>query len=37
MDETFGYTSQFSQWSVFNGAAEQVLKVMLDGQGSDRQ
>lgn len=37
MDEPFGSTSQFSQWSVFKGAAEAGLKVMLDGQGSDEQ
>jgi asparagine synthase (glutamine-hydrolysing) len=35
MDEPFGSTSQFSQWSVFEGAANAGLKVMLDGQGSD--
>lgn len=37
MDEPFGSTSQFSQWSVFKGAADAGLKVMLDGQGSDEQ
>ncbi|MFQ3574918.1 MAG: asparagine synthase (glutamine-hydrolyzing), partial [Cytophagales bacterium] len=37
MDEPFGSTSQFSQWSVFKGAAQAGLKVMLDGQGSDEQ
>ena len=35
MDEPFGSTSQFSQWSVFEGAAKAGLKVMLDGQGAD--
>jgi asparagine synthase (glutamine-hydrolysing) len=37
MDEPFGSTSQFSQWCVFQGAAQAGLKVMLDGQGSDEQ
>lgn len=37
MDEPFGSTSQFSQWCVFQGAAEAGLKVMLDGQGADEQ
>jgi asparagine synthase (glutamine-hydrolysing) len=37
MDEPFGSTSQFSQWSVFKKAASIGLKVMLDGQGSDEQ
>ncbi|MEQ8924676.1 MAG: asparagine synthase (glutamine-hydrolyzing) [Fulvivirga sp.] len=37
MDEPFGSTSQFSQWSVFKGAADAGLKVMLDGQGADEQ
>lgn len=35
MDEPFGSTSQFSQWCVFEVAANVGLKVMLDGQGSD--
>jgi asparagine synthase (glutamine-hydrolysing) len=35
MDEPFGSTSQFSQWCVFEGAAQAKLKVMLDGQGAD--
>jgi asparagine synthase (glutamine-hydrolysing) len=37
MDEPFGSTSQFSQWCVFQGAANAGLKVMLDGQGADEQ
>ena len=37
LDEPVGSTSQFSQWCVFDGAAEAGLKVMLDGQGSDEQ
>jgi len=37
MDEPYGSTSQFSQWCVFDGAANAGLKVMLDGQGSDEQ
>ena len=37
LDEPVGSTSQFSQWCVFNGAADAGLKVMLDGQGSDEQ
>jgi len=37
LDEPSGSTSQFSQWCVFDGAAEAGLKVMLDGQGSDEQ
>lgn len=37
MDEPFGSTSQFSQWSVFEKAAQVGLKVMLDGQGADEQ
>src|SRR6185437_6322088 len=35
MDLPFGSTSQFSQWCVFEAAANAGLKVMLDGQGSD--
>lgn len=37
MDEPFGSSSQFSQWSVFAEAARAGLKVMLDGQGADEQ
>lgn len=37
LDEPVGSTSQFSQWCVFDGAADAGLKVMLDGQGSDEQ
>jgi asparagine synthase (glutamine-hydrolysing) len=37
LDEPFGSSSQYSQWSVFEGAASVGLKVMLDGQGSDEQ
>jgi asparagine synthase (glutamine-hydrolysing) len=37
LDEPVGSTSQFSQWCVFDGAANAGLKVMLDGQGSDEQ
>ena len=34
-DEPFGSTSIFSQWSVFRLAADNGVKVMLDGQGAD--
>lgn len=34
-DEPFGSTSIYAQWSVFRLAAEQHVKVMLDGQGAD--
>ncbi|HEX5179666.1 MAG TPA: asparagine synthase (glutamine-hydrolyzing) [Gemmatimonadaceae bacterium] len=37
MDEPFGSTSMYSQWCVFQAAADAGLKVMLDGQGSDEQ
>lgn len=37
MDYPFGSTSQFSQWCVFEGAAHNGLKVMIDGQGADEQ
>ena len=37
MDYPFASTSQFSQWCVFEGAAEAGLKVMIDGQGADEQ
>ncbi|MCB0540416.1 MAG: asparagine synthase (glutamine-hydrolyzing), partial [Bacteroidetes bacterium] len=33
----FGSTSMFSQWCVFEGAANAGLKVMIDGQGADEQ
>ena len=36
-DEPFGSTSIYAQWSVFRLAAEQKVKVMLDGQGADEQ
>lgn len=36
-DEPFGSTSIYAQWSVFKSAAEQGVKVMLDGQGADEQ
>lgn len=36
-DEPFGSTSIYAQWSVFRLAAEQNVKVMLDGQGADEQ
>jgi asparagine synthase (glutamine-hydrolysing) len=36
-DEPFGSTSIYAQWSVFRLAAEQRVKVMLDGQGADEQ
>jgi asparagine synthase (glutamine-hydrolysing) len=34
-DEPFGSTSIFAQWNVFRLAAENRVKVMLDGQGAD--
>lgn len=34
-DEPFGSTSIFAQWHVFQLAAENGVKVMLDGQGAD--
>lgn len=37
MDEPFGSTSIFAQWTVFQLAAENQVKVMLDGQGADEQ
>lgn len=37
MDYPFGSTSQFSQWCVFEGAKQQGLTVMIDGQGADEQ
>ena len=36
-DEPFGSTSIFAQYSVFEAAKKQNLKVMLDGQGADEQ
>jgi asparagine synthase (glutamine-hydrolysing) len=36
-DEPFGSTSIYAQWNVFKSAAEQGVKVMLDGQGADEQ
>lgn len=36
-DEPFGSTSIYAQWCVFQKAAQEGLKVMLDGQGADEQ
>ena len=36
-DEPFGSTSIYAQWHVFRLAAENRVKVMLDGQGADEQ
>lgn len=36
-DEPFGSTSIYAQWCVFETAAQNKLKVMLDGQGADEQ
>lgn len=36
-DEPFGSTSIFAQWSVFEAAAAEGVRVMLDGQGADEQ
>jgi len=36
-DEPFGSTSIFAQWMVFESAAKNQVKVMLDGQGADEQ
>ncbi len=36
-DEPFGNTSTYAQWSVFRLAADNGVKVMLDGQGADEQ
>jgi asparagine synthase (glutamine-hydrolysing) len=36
-DEPFGSTSIFAQWQVFELAAREKVKVMLDGQGADEQ
>lgn len=37
MDEPFGSTSIYAQWNVFKAAADNGLRVMLDGQGADEQ
>ncbi|MFO1496841.1 MAG: asparagine synthase (glutamine-hydrolyzing) [Verrucomicrobiota bacterium] len=34
-DEPFGSSSIFAQWCVFEAAAREQVKVMLDGQGAD--
>jgi asparagine synthase (glutamine-hydrolysing) len=36
-DEPFASTSIYAQWHVFRLAAENHVKVMLDGQGADEQ
>jgi len=36
-DEPFGSTSIYAQWNVFRLAAQNGVKVMLDGQGADEQ
>ncbi|MGZ3690504.1 MAG: asparagine synthase (glutamine-hydrolyzing) [Pseudobdellovibrio sp.] len=36
-DEPFGSTSIFAQWCVFELAAKNQVKVMLDGQGADEE
>src|SRR6185436_15082336 len=36
-DEPFGSTSIYAQWHVFGLAADNRVKVMLDGQGADEQ
>jgi asparagine synthase (glutamine-hydrolysing) len=36
-DEPFGSISIYAQWQVFRLAADQQVKVMLDGQGADEQ
>ena len=36
-DEPFGSTSIYAQWCVFRLAAQNGVKVMLDGQGADEQ
>jgi asparagine synthase (glutamine-hydrolysing) len=36
-DEPFGSTSIYAQWSVFQLAARNNIKVILDGQGADEQ
>jgi asparagine synthase (glutamine-hydrolysing) len=37
MDEPFGSSSIYAQWSVFELAAESRTTVLLDGQGADEQ
>lgn len=37
MDEPLPSSSPYSQWCVFEEAARQNLRVMLDGQGADEQ
>ena len=36
-DLPFGSTSMFAQWCLFDSAAQDGLKVMLNGQGADEQ
>ncbi|ACU91335.1 asparagine synthase (glutamine-hydrolyzing) [Desulfomicrobium baculatum] len=36
-DEPFGSTSIYAQWNVFRLAAQNGVKVILDGQGADEQ
>lgn len=36
-DEPYGSTSIYAQWCVFRLAAQNGVKVMLDGQGADEQ
>ena len=36
-DEPFGSSSTYAQWNVFRLAADNGVKVMLDGQGADEQ
>lgn len=36
-DEPFGSTSIYAQWHVFELAAKEKVKVILDGQGADEQ
>jgi asparagine synthase (glutamine-hydrolysing) len=36
-DEPFGSTSIYAQWQVFKLAADDGMRVMLDGQGADEQ
>lgn len=36
-DEPYGSSSIYAQWSVFQEAKRQGIKVMLDGQGADEQ
>lgn len=37
VDEPFASTSIYAQWCVFEEAKKNNLKVMLDGQGADKQ